>query len=560
VSHGRQSTEIDRLSTEYVKRYAELDPDAALVLGIPGHEDRSTDYSPELYAGLADLSRRSLSRLRELRIVDEVDRVSALALAERIEAELALLDAGEIMGRLNVVESPVQRVREAFDMLPTETVDQREAVARRLRTVPAALAGFRESLGIAVDSGLAPARRQVLACTEHSEEAAAEGGQLLRIAREVAGRPDTPASLAEELVAAATLAARAYAGLAEHLRTDVLPLATETDSFGRERHRLHLRYHLGDDADVDDAYEWGVQEVRRLRAEGDALAEALSVTGGIDAAVEALDRDPARRIEGTAAFRDWMQAVSDEAVRSLADRQFDIPPPARRLDCRIAPTTTGVIYYSSPSEDFSRPGAMWWSVPQATTSFATWQQRTVVYHEGVPGHHLQRSASLVQGDRLNQFRRTWCWTSGYAEGWALYAEGLMAELGFLAEPGDRLGLVATQLLRAVRVVLDIGIHCGLPAPEEAGGAAWTFEAAWEYLRTMVPQPEAQLRFELDRYVGWPGQASTYALGQRALLAHREAARDAATREGRDFDPVTWHRSILDLGALGLGPLRQALGG
>ena len=215
-----------------------------------------------------------------------------------------------------------------------------------------------------------------------------------------------------------------------------------------------------------------------------------------------------------------MQGVSDEAVTALAGTHFDIPDEIRRLDCRIAPTSTGVVYYTGPSEDLVRPGAMWWSVPKGMTSFSTWQQRTTVYHEGVPGHHLQIGQTVLRAGQLNRYRRAGVWVSGHGEGWALYAEQLLADLGHLEDPGDRLGLIASQLLRAVRVVLDIGVHCGFEAPAAAGGGAWTYDTAWAYLSGNVPEPEATLRFELDRYLGHPGQAPSYKVGERSGSAAR----------------------------------------
>jgi uncharacterized protein (DUF885 family) len=251
-----------------------------------------------------------------------------------------------------------------------------------------------------------------------------------------------------------------------------------------------------------------------------------------------------------------MQETSDEAVAALADVHFDIPEQIRRLECRIAPTQQGGIYYTGPSEDLvTRPGRMWWSVPKGVTEFSTWRERTTVYHEGVPGHHLQIAQTAYRRDILNKWRRIASWISGHGEGWALYAERLMADLGYLSDPADYLGMLDGQSLRAARVVLDIGIHCDFPAPAEVGGGAWTYDKAWTFLKAHANMADGFLRFELDRYLGWPGQAPSYKVGERLWLQLRDEAR---ARQGAAFDLKTFHRHALDIGSVGLDVLRDAV--
>jgi uncharacterized protein (DUF885 family) len=198
---------------------------------------------------------------------------------------------------------------------------------------------------------------------------------------------------------------------------------------------------------------------------------------------------------------------------------------------------------------------MWWSVPAGVSEFSTWRELTTVYHEGVPGHHLQIAQTIYRKQLLNSWRRMGAWVSGQGEGWALYAEWLMAELGFLDDPGDRLGLLDGQSLRATRVVIDIGVHCGFEAPAEVGGGAWDYDKAWTLLRRHSHMAEDILRFELDRYLGWPGQAPSYKIGERYWLALREETR---RREGDGFDLKAFHRRALDVGGVGLEVLRRAV--
>ena len=271
----------------------------------------------------------------------------------------------------------------------------------------------------------------------------------------------------------------------------------------------------------------------------------------------ALDADPSRKLVGTAALKSWMQETSDAAITALNGTHFDVPEPVLDLECMIAPTQSGGIYYTPPSDDWSRPGRMWWAVPAGVTEFNTWREKTTVYHEGVPGHHLQCGQAVFARDTLNSWRRLACWVSGHGEGWALYAERLMADLGYMDDPGDRLGMLDAQRLRAARVVFDIGVHLGLKAPEEWGGGTWTAEKGWPFLLANVNMPEQFVRFEFNRYLGWPGQAPSYKVGQRLWEQTRDAAK-AAVPAGQEFDAKAFHARALNLGSVGLDTLREAL--
>jgi uncharacterized protein (DUF885 family) len=185
---------------------------------------------------------------------------------------------------------------------------------------------------------------------------------------------------------------------------------------------------------------------------------------------------------------------------------------------------------------------------------------TTVYHEGVPGHHLQVAQTCYQRELLNRWQRHLCWVSGSGEGWALYAERLMGELGYLGDPADRLGMLDAQALRAARVVVDIGLHLELRIPEDNPfgfhtGETWNGDLAFEFMRAHSRIDDETLRFEVNRYLGWPGQAPSYKVGERLWLQAREEAR---TRQGADFDLRTFHRQALDLGSIGLEPLMAAL--
>jgi uncharacterized protein (DUF885 family) len=266
-------------------------------------------------------------------------------------------------------------------------------------------------------------------------------------------------------------------------------------------------------------------------------------------------------LEGEDAIRGWLQDLTDEAIDTLGGRHFDIAGPVRRVETLIAPPGSAAApYYTAPSLDFSRPGRTWLPTMGATR-FPVWHLVSTWYHEGAPGHHLQLAHWVHIKDELSRYQASLGGVSASVEGWALYAERLMDELGYLTDPARRLGCLSAQMLRAVRVIIDIGMHVGLRIPEGESfhpGEVWTPELALEFFMSHTGHDEEYSRSELVRYLGIPGQAISYKLGERAWLAGREAAREAALRRGEAFDMKSWHMAALSLGSLGLDDLAAEL--
>ena len=552
----RTPTPTDVLADEYVATLARLSPMMATEMGLPGAEDSLDDLSPAGHQAMTDANRTVLADLDQVEPVDEIDRITQHAMRERIGLEIELAEAGEDLADLNVIASPVQYIRDIFDLMPTDTPEQWETIAARMQAVPGAVEGYIASLQHAAGRGQVAPVRQVEACIIESEDLAGETSfwRTFAAGASVDGKP-VDKQLATALREGAEAAAGAYATLAEALR-ELAPQAPTEDAAGRERYTRFSRLFLGAEVDLDETYEWGLAELAAITAEQEAVAEQISGPGAtVEQAMAELDADPARTLHGTQVLQEWMQTTADAAVAALAGAHFDIPEPVRTIECKIAPTTSGGIYYTGPSADFSRPGRMWWAVPEEVTEFNTWRETTTVYHEGVPGHHLQIGQTVYRADLLNTWRRMACWVSGHGEGWALYAERLMKDLGFLDDPGDLMGMLDGQRLRAARVVIDIGVHLGKPCPPEWGGGTWDAQKAWPFLKANANMAEGFLRFELNRYLGWPGQAPSYKVGQRLWEQLREETR---AREGADFDLPAFHRRALDVGSVGLDTLRAAL--
>ncbi|MGO3885740.1 MAG: DUF885 domain-containing protein [Mycetocola sp.] len=550
----RRWSEIDLFSERWVENEITRDPLLGSYLGDRASNSLLGDFSPEGIAAEADALRAALTELSSLPPRDSTDEITAADLGSELALRLRGHEAGLPYGDLNVLESPPQQIRDSFDLLPTQTGDDWEALAARALRVPDALTGYIRSLRVAAEKGTAPAVRQVTEVAAQLRATAGDSGGFAQLGAAV-DAAQLPPSLVRHVHDALGGVRAAYDELAHFLSRDYAPQAREADGVGRDVYELKSEEFLGQRVDLDECYEWGLAELDRMIAEQTATAHQILPGASVEQAVAHLEADDRYAIHGTDALQRWMQSTSDHALAELSGTQFSIPAELHNLHCRIAASQDGGIYYTGPSDDFSRAGTMWWSVPPGVTRFDSWREKTTVYHEGIPGHHLQIGQAVVNRGELNRWRRQLAGTSGHIEGWALYAERLMDELGFLADPADRLGMLDGQRLRAARVVLDIGVHLGKQRPD--GQGPWTAEYAYEFLSNNVSMNDGFVRFELNRYLGWPGQAPSYKVGQRIWESLREQRR---RRDGDAFDVRKFHADALALGGLRLDTLSQALTG
>jgi len=550
---ARTTTPIDAIAEAWVDTELDLYPEFRVYLGREGREGEYADYSPAGTEAAIAETRRALTEIEASTPLDAVDEITKMDLARDLRLTIDKHEAGFDQRDLNVIASPAQELRDIFDLMPTDTVDDWSHVATRLHNLPGAMAGYIESLRSGIAAGNAPAIRQVTEVIAQAKKQVATTGFFFELAKNAKpGEGELPESVAKDLESGARASAEAYSTLVDFLGDELAAHAPEKDAVGRELYALASRGFLGATVDLDETYEWGIEELARMVAEQESIAKEIKPGASVLEAIDFLDGDPTRKLHGTDALQRWMQETSDRAVDELSRTQFDIPDVVKRLECMIAPTQEGGIYYTNPTDDFSRPGQMWWSVPEGVTEFDTWRELTTVYHEGVPGHHLQIGQAVYNKALLNTWRRN-AGTSGHAEGWALYAERLMEQLGYLDDPADRLGMLDGQRMRAARVVLDIGVHLEKTLPD--GSGKWTGEYAFDFMGRNVNMSPEFVRFEVNRYLGWPGQAPSYKVGQRIWEQLRD---EYARREGASFDIRAFHKKALDVGGVGLDTLKAAL--
>ncbi|PVE72068.1 DUF885 domain-containing protein [Microbacterium testaceum] len=551
---SRTPTPIDTIADAWVDTLAEREPTLATYIGRFEHNGRFGDYSPEGAEALIGDARSTKAALEAAEPVDAIDTVTKMDLVRELDLMIEQHEAKTHLRDLNVIASPAQDIRSTFDLMPTSTVEDWATIAERMKALPAAIDGYVETLRRGIAEGVVPARRQVSEVITQIARYTSDTGFFAEFVGDAA--PDEgqlPASLARDLAENSNAARLAYDGLAAFLSSELAPAAGDVDAVGREMYALHSRRFLGAEIDLDETYDWGVEELSRMVAEQEAIANEILPGSSVEEAVAFFEKDESRKLRGTQALQEWMQRTSDKAVEELGRTHFDIAEPIRRLECMIAPTNEGGIYYTGPTDDFSRPGRMWWSVPEGVDTFDTWRELTTVYHEGVPGHHLQIAQAVYNRAELNSWRRLLAGTSGHAEGWALYAERLMEQLGYLDDPADRLGMLDGQRMRAARVVLDIGVH--LQKPRLDGTGTWDHDYALAFMLKNVNMSEEFVRFEVNRYLGWPGQAPSYKVGQRIWEQVRDEKQE---RRGADFSMKQFHTRALDIGGVGLDTLRAAL--
>lgn len=547
-------SEIFDLCDEAVERLSDLNPLAATFLGVAGRDHRWPAMTPAWHHDLADLMRELVGRAEVLEPTTEHDRVARRVLIDRLTADIVEVDHRLYRTDLNNIDCGFHAIRDTFDQMAQATKDDWSRIVVRLETIHEPLSGYRSSLADGIPEGDTAARRQVLAVIEQGAtiRGAESGFRELLTNFDHTGIDDM--GFRERLTAAIDHACSCFGELTDWLREYYLPDARAIDGVGEERYTVLARRFLGTDIDLRATYAWGWDEIRALWERVEEVAGIIDPSRTVAEVIELLHTDPARAAAGADEFVAAMRARQELALRELDGTHFDVPDVIKTIDVKVAAAGGALAaYYNGPSEDFTRPGTVWYPIA-GRRHLPYFEEITTAYHEGFPGHHLQVGFQLAMDDQISRFHSAAVWYEGAGEGWALYAERLMLELGYMEKPDYEMGWLGGQLLRACRIVIDIGSHLGLPIPDDAPfhpGEAWSFELAKELLVTTAMQSDDMADSEVTRYLGWPAQAIAYKVGERAILALRTELVDQGTMELRDF-----HRRVLEAGAVGLDLLRE----
>ncbi len=530
---------IFALSDSYVEKSARLSPMASTYLGITDLNDQLDDFSIAGRAIEADLTRATLAELNKLEPIDEIDRVAKSVMVERLTSSLDLHDSFESHLSFNVLTSPPADIRQVFEMMPKESAADFDNIAKRLLAVDKAHLSWVSTIDTLAKKGKTVAQRQIDGIAKQLE-GYADGGYA-NMAKTF--DPDGKYPAIHE---AAKAAARSSADTAKYLRGTYMALATPNDAVGAERYAVWARYFTGADLDLRATYEWGLADLAQITERMWRVAAKIKPDAKtLREVADYLDNAPEYKIHGKEAIIKKLLDFTQAAVTQLDGTHFDIDERMKFCDARIAPEgSASAPYYMSPSEDMSRPGTTWLPL-LGKDEVSWWHLASTWYHEAVPGHHLQVATSVLERDRLSRFQRFGAWISGYGEGWALYAERFMDDLGAFDEPGIEMGFLSAQALRATRIVIDIGMHLGYT---DENGRVWDAVSGREALMNKALLDEHHATSETDRYLGWPGQAISYKVGEREWIAARE---NAKKRLGSEFSLKKFHAHALKIGPMGL---------
>jgi uncharacterized protein (DUF885 family) len=551
---------IRDVADAYVAALAELNPLLATRLGLEPCADQLPDLSPAGQEARDELARSTLAKLDSAEAAAEPhgdERRCARLLRERLTASLILSTAGEQLCGMSNIFGPVQQVRGIFMIMPTGTEADWSVIARRMAQVGTTVDSYRASLAEGLRRGLLAAPRQVATFIGQIDQWTSAAGGRGWFADFAAGAT-VPAALRAELEKSAASADSSLAGLRDWLAGQYAPHTAEVrDGVGADRYRVGARCWNGADLDPEATYAWGWADYLALRDDMRQQAELVLPGASTYAALQHLE-EHGEAVEGVEAIRLWLQQMTDRAIADLDGTHFELTDQMRVVESRIAPAGSAAApYYTPPSKNFARPGRTW--LPTlGRTSFPVWNLVSTWYHEGVPGHHLQHAQWTNVAQQLSLYQTSVGAVSACTEGWALYAERLMDELGYLSDPGARLGYLDAQIMRAIRVVIDIGMHLELKVPNDSplgAGETWTPELATEFFAAHSGRSRAFIDSEIVRYLSAPGQAISYKCGERAWL---EGRRSATAAQGSDFNLKAWHMAALSAGSLGLADLAEEL--
>ncbi len=541
-----EPTKISKILDQFLEEGIKQTPIGATLLGVPGFDDKLDDFSLIGQLQREELTRTTLAAVKEADPENEFDRIAKEVAIERLSSELRLSETHESRSLFNLISSPVTSIRQVFEMMPKSNEESLSNATKRLGAVSEALKGWRSTLETISREGKVNSRRQVLATIGQLETFSK--GAFQSVAKKF-----DPSGSRSELIDAAQQAEGACLELANWFREKYLPVAVPEDGVGEERYKMWARHFTGADLNLRDTYEWGIAQLDEINARMKRAADRLYPDAtSLREVADRLDEDPRYIVEGEAELLRRLSEFIEKAVERLDGKEFDIDPRIKNCEARLAPEgSASAAYYMGPSEDLSRPGTTWFPTMGRKT-FGWWNIVSTWYHEAVPGHHLQVATTKVNTERLNRFQRNRVWVSGYGEGWALYAERLMDELGAFEDPGFEMGYLSAQGLRAARIVVDIGMHCGY---KDFQGEKWNAESAFKLLHERALLDDISARSEVDRYLGWPGQAISYKVGERFMMEARE---DAKKRLGNSFNLKRFHSYVLNLGPMGLDPFKAEM--
>lgn len=337
--------------------------------------------------------------------------------------------------------------------------------------------------------------------------------------------------------------------LYDFFQNEYLPAGRETSGIGAlpkgdEWYQHRIRLYTTTDMTADEVFELGKKEVARIRGEMEKVMQQVGFEGNLNEFFNHIRSNP-----DLMPFDDPNEVIANfntihERMKPNLEQLFDLKPKTafevRRTEAFREASASAE--YNPGSLDGTRPGIFYVPIPDVK-SYNVYSDESLFLHEAIPGHHYQMSLAQ-ENEALPSFRRA-LWYSSYGEGWALYSESLGQELGLYTDPYQYFGMLSAEMHRAIRLVVDAGLHA----------KGWTREEAIQYSLENEAESEASITSEIERYMAGPGQALSYKVGQLKILSLREQAKE---RLGTDFDIKEFHNIVLTSGCLPLTVLEDKI--
>ena len=555
-----------RLDEEW-KYWMEQYPETATLLGYPGQNARWTDYSQaaidarsaylkESLEGVRSLNRAHLDPRDQLNYDLYLDLLQTAVDGLRFHNDampVRFVTAANLMMPVNQMGGVQQDVPRIIGAMPTTTRQDYENIIGRLQGIGPLVDQTIRLMERGIAAGLTPA---AVVMRNVPDQAAAQivsepaRGPLLEAFRRFpAAIPEAErADLTRRATDAYVRVARpAFEKLRDFLGQRYLPACRQATAAsalpdGAALYAYNVKWHTTTSLSPQQIHEIGLAEVKRIRAAMDQVIAASGFKGSYEEFVRFLRTD--QRFYFTdadalvSAYRDIAKRADPE-LAPLFGRLPQSPYGVKVVPEAAAPSQT-TAYYEPGAFNVGRPGYMFANTYKLEMR-PTWEMEALTLHEAVPGHHLQISLAQEM-DGLPEFRKNTSYTA-YVEGWGLYAESLGEEMGFYKDPYSKFGQLTYEMWRAVRLVVDTGLH----------SMNWTRQQAIDFFMANAAKTEQDIIVEVDRYIAWPGQALGYKLGQMKIQELRAAA---AKQLGERFDLRKFHDLVLSEGAVPLDVLES----
>lgn len=535
---------VFKLCDEYFNKTLDYDAIASTYANLTDQNIHWNDYSFHTVDPFLRIVKSYQKKITDAKCIDSHDELAKKIILRDIESYIEDANDYYYYADFGSIYSEPLAIFEVFEVMPKKTRRDILDIIKRMEKIPSAFTEWTTALTDVSRLNVVNAKARVQYTIDVLNKLAS--GSFQEFARGI-DKND------KRLMRAAKIADGACEQLAAWLEARYMNVAKDNFAVGKERYIKLVKDQTGLTLDPLEIQKWGIDELNRINHEMEQLAKQWGEFENLIDVRDYLNNNPKYYIDGRDNFKSFLEGVTKQAVKDLAGKVFTIPPAMRKCEVELDDNTIDESpYYKSPSDDMTRQGKTVYPT-LGRTRFTTWENYSTWFHESVPGHHMQIAYSILNKDTLTRYQRESAWNSGYGEGWALYSERLMDELGYFDDPGYKMGYLMCQAMRAARLVVDVGLH--LETSDPYGGSTWTFDSSVRFMEEFALLDHDYAISEVKRYITWPGQAITYKVGEKVWLQARE---DAKKRLGDKFDLKKFHNYALKLGPMGLDLLQDEL--